>query len=111
MSFLDKIREKSDHQKKIFSFVSALVLTLVIIVVWLSFSQKSGDNFAVDRQENKLSSVSPIQMIKDEFSEAYSSFNKQIEETGPVEIVTENLEVSSSTATSTDLSTTTEEIN
>jgi hypothetical protein len=89
MSILEKIRQKDDRQKKIFSFVSALILTLIILVGWLSFSNKSNDSLAVVKTENKLSSVSPLQMIKDEFTKAFASFNE------PVEIV----------------STTTEEIN
>lgn len=118
MSILEKIRQKDDRQKKIFSFVSAFVLTLIILVVWLSFSKRSDDNLVLGKAENKLSSVSPLQMIKDEFSEAFAGFNEFGEEVVPVEVLIENEEISSSTATSTatstdstDTSTTTEEIN
>ncbi|MFA7252272.1 MAG: hypothetical protein WC027_00205 [Candidatus Paceibacterota bacterium] len=79
MSILEKIRQKDDRQKKIFSFVSALVLTLVILVGWLSLSNKSESNLVIEKQENKLSSVSPMQMIRDEFSKAFANFNQSVE--------------------------------
>lgn len=69
MGILTKIRQKPDHQKKMFSLVSALILTLIIVAAWYSFS-----NISVKTQlpaDDKLSSVSPLQVIKDEFAKAF----------------------------------------
>lgn len=77
MGILAKIRQKSDQQKKVFSLVTALILTAVIVVVWFSFNNVSFNGQMPDGSD-KLSSVSPIQMIKDEFSKAFSNFNNNV---------------------------------
>ena len=87
MSILTKIRQRPDNQKKIFSLVVAGILTLVIIFVWLSFTN-SAVNTQTDNSD-KLSSVSPTQAIKDEFSNALSSLKQ------------DTSQVSSSTGTDT----------
>jgi hypothetical protein len=71
MGILTKIRQRPDNEKRIFSFVTAGVLTIIIFVVWLSFSN-SASNTQTENPD-KLSSISPLQVIKDEFSKAFSS--------------------------------------
>lgn len=99
MGILNYIKQKSDSQKKFFSLVSAIILTLVIILIWLSFSPNISDKEMVT-EENKLSSISPFQMIKDEFSRAFSGFNKQVGEIENFNLENDdlnNIDMSSST--------------
>jgi hypothetical protein len=92
MSILTKIRQWPDNRKRVFSLVSALVLTLVILILWLS---TGSSQVLPQAEESKLSSISPMQVIKDEFTKAVSDFkentNQDIEEvsssTTPVEII------------------------
>jgi hypothetical protein len=90
MGILNNLKQKPDNQKKIFSLVTAIILTLVIVVVWFSFTDNSVDNNFVS-EGNKLSSISPIQLIKEEFSKAFSGFKdateaiKEISSTTPDE--------------------------
>ncbi len=67
----------TEGQKKIFSLVGAAVLTLIIVGIWFSFGNNSDDQ-VVAGEENKLSSVSPMQVSKAEFSKAFSSFNNDL---------------------------------
>ena len=84
MGVLTKIREMPDNQKKIFSLISAVVLTLVIVVVWFSFTSSSANTqLAAEQSESKLSSLSPMQVIKDEFSKAFSGFNSSVASSSP----------------------------
>ena len=92
MGILTNIKQKTDSQKKVISLVVALVLTLVIVVVWFSFSSISVDTELPGESAGKLSSISPWQTIKDEFS---SAFSKASTSTLPIEIINE----STSTAT------------
>ena len=78
MGILNKIRQKSDNQKKIFSLVSAFVFTFIIVAVWFSFNNDSSASEIVEQEQSKLSSISPVQMIKEEFSKIFSDFNTQI---------------------------------
>ncbi len=99
MGILNSIRKKSDNQKKVISLFLALTATFFIVGIWYSFT----NNSPVDN--DKLSSVSPWQMIKEEFSNAFSDFNSDIlisenENSIPVEIILDKL--STSTATSSE---------
>ena len=117
MGILNIIREMPDNKKKVLSLVTAAVITFVIVTVWISLT-KTDDKLAED-QGNKLSSVSPWGMIKEEFSKAFSDFNELTESTSststldiissstvPVEIIE-----ATSTATSTEMSTSSDNIN
>lgn len=113
MVVLTKIRQMPDNQKKIFSVAASAVVTLIIVVVWSSFGTSSANSQVAGEKVNKLSSVSPVQMIKEEFSKAFSSFNKnmpneessstKIINTVPVEILsaTSSPQASTTQATST----------
>ncbi len=110
MGILNKIRQKSDNEKKIFSLISAVVLTLIIVVVWSSFSSSSASDEVLDDQ-GSLSSISPMQVIKDEFSKVFSSLDSDTQASSstttiPIEIIDEGT-ASSSLATSTEIGTTT----
>ena len=67
----------SDNQKKIFSLALAAVITLIIVVVWYSFGDKKNNQIA-EETEPKLSSLSPMQVIKDEFSKAFSGIKASV---------------------------------
>ena len=67
----------TDNQKKIFSLALAAVITLVIVVIWYSLGDKKNNQIA-EETEIKLSSVSPMQVIKDEFSKAFAGFNEKV---------------------------------
>lgn len=74
MGILAKIKSRPENEKSVFSLVSAVILTLVIVFVWISFGEEEQPK-EVAVKETKLSSISPIQVIKDEFSKAFSGFN------------------------------------
>jgi glucan phosphoethanolaminetransferase (alkaline phosphatase superfamily) len=106
MGILNKIRQKPNDQKKIFSLVSALVLTLIIIVVWISFNKDFSASKVVEKEPSKLSSISPIKMIKEEFSKAFSDFNTkmtdlEINSTASSSLISEEIIEATSTVTST----------
>jgi hypothetical protein len=107
MGILNKIRQKPDNQKKIFSLVSALVLTFIIIVVWISFNKDFSASKVVEKEPSKLSSISPIQMIKEEFSKAFSDFNAKVSDLeidslmASSSLISEEIMEATSTATST----------
>ncbi len=65
----------TENQKKIFSLATAAILTLIIVVIWSSSPAGSASGQVTVEKTDKLSSLSPIQVIKDEFSKAFSSFN------------------------------------
>lgn len=117
MGILNKIRQRPDNQKKLFSLVMAIILTLIIVVVWYSFTSNSGSKqIAGEETPNTLSSLSPLQVIKDEFSKAFSGISDKLSGTGSsgsstvsIEIVSDNL-VSTSTADIGTTSTSTEQI-
>jgi hypothetical protein len=104
MSILNKIRQRPYEQRKIISLLTAIVLTIIIVAVWFSFSsfgknQRPGD-------DSRLSSVSPFQMIREQFSEAFSDLDKgmtALEEVSSSTILLETI----NSATSTDISTST----
>lgn len=81
MAIFTNLKEQPDNQKKLFSLITAIILTLVIVFVWFSFTDKPADGQDVIAEEDKLSSISPLQMIKDEFSKAMSNFNSAVSET------------------------------
>jgi hypothetical protein len=104
-----------DNQKKILSLAVAAILTFIIVITFFSLGDKTAAN-QVEKEDAKLSSISPIQLIKDEFSKAFSNFNElkdNLESTTteststiiideqaiPIEIITKDL------ATSTEIST------
>lgn len=69
----------TDNEKKIFSLITAAVLTLIIVVIWFSFGDKKSTDL-VTKEEVKLSSLSPMQVIKDEFSKAFAGFNDKMDD-------------------------------
>ena len=91
-----------ENNNKIFSVAMAAILTLVIVVVWFSFSKDSANDQVAVEKSNKLSSLSPWQVIKEEFSKAFSGLSEEFEavssSTIPIEIIvatsTDNTEVS-----------------
>jgi hypothetical protein len=73
MKFLNKIKSRPSHEKNVVSLVLAGLFTFIIFSVWLGF----GSNKDIQEETNKLSSVSPIQIIKEEFGRAYTDFKSQ----------------------------------
>ena len=73
MGILEKIRQRPENQKKIISLVSAAVITLIIVFIWYGYPFRSTNTNSVEANNDKLSSVSPFQVIKDEFSKAFTS--------------------------------------
>lgn len=116
MGIFSNIKQKTDSQKKLISLSVAVIITLIIVVVWFSFSNISVDNKIAGTDSDKLSSISPIQVIKDEVAKIFTSFSnitaeKPVENilsssTLPVEIIIEG----TSTATSSEMSTTSNNI-
>ena len=105
MGILTIIRQRPKNQKKVFSFVTAIVLTFFIVGIWFSFSKNSDEKLAGEKKDT-LSSISPIQMIKDEFSKAFSNLSEETSDlesssTVQVEVIQDDLLVSTSSATTT----------
>lgn len=63
---LENLRDKSDQEKKNIALSTALIITLIILVVWGfgTWSNLSSDN-------KKSESASPIDTIKEDFSELF----------------------------------------
>jgi hypothetical protein len=78
MGILTKIRQKSDRQKNFISLIGSAVLTLIIFLSWFSFSADSTKESIINKTENKLSEISPLQIIKEDISNAFSEFNSKI---------------------------------
>jgi hypothetical protein len=91
MGILTNIRNRPENQKKVLALVLAAILTMIIVGFWFSFSPDSTDKQISGQKQNKLSSISPWQMIKDEFSKAFSNFKT---------VTDQDLSLSSSTASS-----------
>ena len=109
MGLLTKIRQRPDNQKKMFSLVTAAALTVIIFVVWLSFNGVSNQPKA---DSSKLSSVSPLGVIKDEFSKAFSNFKDITTEMNATDTTTSTAtSTDMNIATSTEVSTTTLDLN
>ena len=117
MSVLGKIRQMPDNQKKILSLAVAAALTILIVLTFFSIGDKTSADQSVI-EDDTLSSISPIQLIKDEVSKAFSNFNEAkdglkstiTESTStlisdgqavPVEIIIEDLATSSEMSTTT----------
>jgi hypothetical protein len=71
MGILTKLRQRPDNEKKVFSLVGAGTLTVIIIALWWSF----GSTSIKTKVENpdQLSSISPVQVIKEEFSKVFNN--------------------------------------
>jgi Tfp pilus assembly protein PilO len=121
---LNKLREKTDAQKVVISFVSAIVITFVIVVTWftLSFSSKEEEEKGVEVKEQTeevtpISNIgSQISEIKSMFGELFSEIKSSEEEIKEIPTMIEeienqaNIDMASSTASttvSTTISTTT----
>jgi hypothetical protein len=107
MSIFTKIISgRSDGQKNIFSLFVALVITASIITIWSPFKNTKNDNLEI-QEEKKLSSISPVQMIKEEFSKALSSFQEvNLEEIPMDEVPVNNIPIEIIQSTSTEATTT-----
>lgn len=92
MGILNSIRQGPDNKKKIFSFVMALIFTFFIVGLWFSFSNNSVSDKASGVQD-KLSSVSPWQVIKDDFSKAFSGLNGEMFDTTEESSTTVQVEI------------------
>jgi lipopolysaccharide export LptBFGC system permease protein LptF len=88
MGILTYIRQKTDKQKKIFSLVLAGALTFVIVISYFSLvGSPISSNQEVVAESDKLSSVKPLQMIKEEFSNIFSETDSLGSSSLPLEIV------------------------
>lgn len=108
MGILTKLRQKTDSQKRMYSFFSALILTIIIFIVWLSFNSGLPKNQTIaENEETKLSSLSPWQVIQEEFSKIFNNDNNIDLSTSTFEVASSTVISEEITATSTDSATTT----
>ena len=104
MSILNNLNQRTNNQKKVFSLVLALIITLFIVGFWVSFTNNSAADQSTGNSTDKLSSVSPWQVVKDDFSNAFSGLNgstssPQVSSSPiPVEVVSDNLATSTGTS-------------
>lgn len=113
MGILSSIKRRSDSEKNVFSFFTAIIFTLVIVGVWFSFKSAYSNNQANGEKENKLSSLNPVQVIKDEFSRAFSNTKTdQVSNSAAlIEVPVEDLSKPFVVSTTTIISTSTTDIN
>jgi hypothetical protein len=116
MGILNTIKQKPESQKKVISLVISLIFTIFIVGIWFSLTYKKGDTEMANEEQNKLSSLSPIQVIKNEFSKVFSDIKKNTDTLSsttlnniPIEIFDDGL-ASTSEITATTSTTTLEEI-
>ena len=72
MGLLQKIRAKSDKEKNIIALVSAGIITLIVVILWLGFApaeKKKSDS------DLKLSSISPFETFKEQFGQIKQDFS------------------------------------
>jgi biopolymer transport protein ExbD len=104
MNFFKNIKgNKTDNQKNIISLVLAVLLTLIIVFVWSPFKNNRSKEVSIDSEteESRLSSISPIAVIKEEFSRMWSVFEGHDTFVPKEDEVTiEFLEIASSSETS-----------
>jgi len=62
MTPLDKIRNKSDSEKKTFALVSAFLITVVIVVVWV-FTNIHTLTLSIPSLDETKQSASPLESI------------------------------------------------
>ncbi|OHA46985.1 MAG: hypothetical protein A2541_01025 [Candidatus Taylorbacteria bacterium RIFOXYD2_FULL_36_9] len=88
MGLLTNIRQKSDGSKKLLALIIAIILTLIIVGLWFSFTAKTAaDDQIVNQKPSLLSSLSPWQVIKEEFSKVFSDLSKKSDVIIPVEVI------------------------
>ncbi len=80
MGILTKIRQGTDGQKRFFSLAIAIILTIIIVIGWFSLTKDPATNEQAKEEQNKLSSFSPLEIIKDEFSRVFTDFGEKIGE-------------------------------
>ena len=99
---LDKLREKTDKEKRNIVFLSSFCITALIFFVW-SVSFKERLNSSVSNIENTkiVQNASPLSVLKNEFSQIVNELKAKIP-SGFVSIDSENLNVENDVATTSD---------
>jgi len=64
MSWLEKIRQKSDSEKRLFSFNVALAITIVIFAIWVVSAANSFQNLDEEQSQTATPLKSITQSIK-----------------------------------------------
>ncbi len=77
-NFLEKIRQKPDPQKKLIALISASVITLIIILIWLPtvFNEKEKEEKIVEEVKDPVSEVTPISNLSDQVGEIKGIWNE-----------------------------------
>jgi len=75
MSFLDKWQNEPDSKKRRLSFVLALLITVVIILIWLPFNL-----FMRSDDHSKVEKASPLESIGSIFGSFKDDVSNKIEE-------------------------------
>ncbi len=83
MGIFTNIKQRPDDQKKIFSLIMAVILTFIIVTVWYSLTKEKIDS-EIANKPNTLSSLSPLQVIKDEFSKVFSDIKEVVGTSTPL---------------------------
>lgn len=78
---LEKLRQKSDSQKILISFLGALVITIIIVLLWLPTVIKKDDEKLIqieNTQEKRdpVSDVTPISNLGSQISEIKQIWNE-----------------------------------
>lgn len=77
-NFIQKLREKPEHTRRQIGFLTSVVLTAIIFLVWLSINISSPSNeYSLGEGEVK---VSPFASVKDAFSITSASIKESLSE-------------------------------
>lgn len=78
-NFLENIRSKDDSQKVMIAFVSAIVITLVIVITWITIINLSEKKeVAKETTPKKSEEVTPLSNIGSQVSEIKSMFGNMM---------------------------------
>lgn len=79
-NFLEKIRQKPEPQKKLIALISAFVITVIIILIWLPtvFSEKKIETVKqeVVKERDPISEVTPIANLGSQLAEIKSMWGE-----------------------------------
>ncbi len=71
MKLLEKIKSWPDEKKKVFSLITAIAATVIIVGTWISFRPSIDTNVPV----SNLADKKDINSLKDSFQKISESFN------------------------------------
>jgi len=87
--YLEKIRQQPEPQKKMFAFVTAIILTIIIVISWLA---TPASPFSTKKPQTESAATSPMAAIGRQFSalKTMVTINRAPTTTKSIENMSEN---------------------